>query len=277
VVSRAPVEVPVYISTAGEGVAGVVTVPGEPDAQVGVILMAGRARDRTHRNGMWVEAARELAERGMYALRLDYPGVGNSTGDPVVFDLERPPTFAVQAAARFLLEHTPVRRVILAATCFGGRVVLDAAPEIPEVDAVAVIASPVYARGATVRTRLRSLVRRARRRTPQVVESSMGNRAQQQREVGPPVEQRVSPAFARALTGFLRRGTVYFLYAENDFVTDELRFALEQLRPDASRYRLDVLPGDLHSFRSLDAQRTTIDLVVSWCERVAAERPVARV
>lgn len=271
-----PLDVPVFIPTAREGVAGVVTVPASADADVAVILMAGRARDRAHRNGMWVRTAHELAARGLYALRLDYPGVGNSTGDPEVFDLEEPPAWAVRDACRFLFERTPVRRVLLAATCFGGRVALHAAPDIDEVEAIAVIASPVYARGPTLRTRLRALGNRFRRSEPQVVESSMRNRAQQQREVGPPVEQRVSPAFARALTRFLRRGTAYFLYAEDDFVTAELRFALEQLRPDPTRYQLDVLPGDLHTFRSLAAQQTTIDLVVAWCERMAArERTVS--
>ena len=59
--------------------------------------------------------------RGMYVLRLDYPGVGHSSGGSPVFDLESPPAWAMEAAARFLIEETPVERVILAGSCFGAR------------------------------------------------------------------------------------------------------------------------------------------------------------
>ena len=80
---------------------------------ISVILMSGRARDRCHRNGMWVRAARELATRGAFVLRLDYPGVGHSSGDSHIFDLESPPAWPMEAAARFLVEETPVEEAHL--------------------------------------------------------------------------------------------------------------------------------------------------------------------
>jgi pimeloyl-ACP methyl ester carboxylesterase len=266
-VQRQAVEVPVFIRSRNEHLGAIVTVPEDATSDIGVILMCGRARDRAHRNGMWVRAAAELARRGMYALRLDYPGVGNSTGHPQVFGLEDPPVWAVSDAVRFLVDQTPVRRVLLVATCYGGRLVIQAAPSIDEVVGVAVIAAPAYARTP-------SLVRRVLERGWRMLrrgkgESVPSNAIRQRREQNLAIDHRVSPALAKALRQFVRRGTVYFLYGEDDFVYEEISFALGRLRLPRDRYELDVVPGDLHVFNTVEVQSLTIDRVVRWCAGVA--------
>lgn len=264
-----PAEVPVYIPGRAEHLGAVVTVPADASSRTAVILMAGRARDRTHRNGMWVKAARALAERGFYVARLDYPGVGNSTGPPQVFGLEDPPAWAIEDTCRFLGEHTPVDRVLLVATCFGGRLALHAAPGIPEVRAVAIVAAPTISRNPTLWSRIRRRVLRAlgfrpsRRMVPSV--------ARQQREGNVAQGSRVSRAFARALRRYLRRGRILFLYGEDDFTYDELRFALGRVRVPRDRYEVEVVPGEIHTFSSVPVQDLTVERVVAWCSRIAAE------
>jgi pimeloyl-ACP methyl ester carboxylesterase len=270
--TEGPAEVPVYIPSRAEHLGGVVTVPDDPQAATAVVLMAGRARDRAHRNGMWVKAAHELARLGMYALRLDYPGVGNSTGRPQIFPLESPPVWAVQDACRFLLEQTPARRILLVATCYGGRLVLDAAPTIPEVEGVAIVASPTFVRIPTLRRRIRNRLREALGRPdgpPAGVVSSGRNRIEQQREQNLALERRVSPAFTKALRRFVRRGRVYFLYGDRDFLYEEIRFALDRIRPPADRVELEIVPGDIHVFRTVAVQDLTVEKVVGWCARIA--------
>jgi pimeloyl-ACP methyl ester carboxylesterase len=268
-------EVPLYIPSRGERLGAVVSVPNHaPRSALGVVLIAGRARDRAHRNGMWVQVADALAARGMYALRLDYPGVGNSSGAPTVFDLEQPPGWAVEDACDLLLRETTVQRIALVGTCFGGRVVLEAASRIPAVRAVAVVSAPTHARTRTRRLRLRIKLARALGR--QGPEQGPARAALQRREGGLPLEDRVSPGFARDVRRTLERAPVYFLYAERDFAWAELRFALDRLQLPPERYELDLVPGEMHTFRSLAVQRLAAERIVEWCSRYAEDDPEGR-
>jgi pimeloyl-ACP methyl ester carboxylesterase len=265
------VEVPLWIPSR-EMLGGIVSIPSGESSDLGVVLMAGRARDRCHRNGMFARAARELAGRGMYVLRLDYPGVGHSSGDPQIFDLESPPAWAVEEAARFLVKETPVERVILAGTCFGARVVLGAAQRIPDVASVAVIAAPVYTRRPSLRRRLQSIPLRLLGMDHS--DGAADNGAQQRREGNLATEQRVSPSFERAIRAVMDRCPVYFLYGADDFCWEELQFALDRLHLPEDRYELEVVPGIVHAFRSTDVQDLTIQRLSGWCSRFVSA-PVA--
>jgi pimeloyl-ACP methyl ester carboxylesterase len=228
---------------------------------------------------MWVRAAHRLAEHGLYTLRLDYPGVGNSTGAPRVFPLEDSPAWAVADACRFLVEHTPVRRIILAGTCYGARLMLDAAPHVPEAEAVGFVSGPVYSRAPSwkrqARRRVLGLIgrgRKGRKRPANIAEGQrQANRAQQRREGNLVTERRVSPVFARSLEAFLRRGRVHFLYGEEDFTYTEFRDAVKRLNPPQDRYELELVPGIIHTFQTLETQDLTIERVVSLCVRIAQE------
>ncbi len=259
---------PVYIESGGERLGAVLAVPEDRDSSVGVVLLASRARDRAHRNGLWVRSSRTLAEDGMYALRIDYPGVGNSTGSPRLFGADDVPSWAVEDACRFLVEHTPVRRILLAGTCYGGRVVLDAAPRIPQVEGVAVIVAPVLGPLTSV-TRMRLRAARflglGKGPSPDPAEASSP------KVDGRESDRRVDPAFAAALKRFLTRGRVCFLYGDQDHLWAELRFALDRLKPPADRYEVDLVPGEIDSFRSVAMQEVTHERLVAWCRRSAED------
>lgn len=267
----AAVDVPVYIPSRGEQLGAVVTVPaGRPDAWVGVVLVAGRARDRTHRNGTWVATAHALAEAGIYTLRLDYPGVGHSTGEPAVFSLEDPPTWAIEDACSFLVTNTPVRRVLLVGSCFGGRLVLQAAPRVPEVAGVAVAAIPAASRKPSWKRQVRRAVLGRRRREGDGLPSSMQLR--QHREGNPAAGRHASRALALALRAAVRSGThLYFLYGEDDFTYREFLAALPRLRLPPAAYRLEVVPGAIHAFASAETQGLLRDRVVRWARAAAGE------
>jgi pimeloyl-ACP methyl ester carboxylesterase len=264
-------EVPIWIPSK-EMLGAVVSFPAVGASDLGVVLMAGRARDRSHRNGMWARAARELAARGLYVLRLDYPGVGHSSGDPQIFDLESPPAWAMEAACRFLVEETPVERVILAGSCFGARMALKAARGLDRVVSVAMVAGPVYARRPSLARRLGSIPRRVL--GLQRSDRAADNPAQQRREGNLATERRVSPSFERAIRSVSARCPVYFLYGADDFSWQELRFALEKLHLPEESYELDVVPGTVHSFQSIEVQDLTIRRLAAWCSRFVSA-PVA--
>jgi pimeloyl-ACP methyl ester carboxylesterase len=257
-------EVPIWIPSQ-EMLGAVVSVPSSDASDLGVVLMAGRSRDRSHRNGMWVRVARELSSRGVFVLRLDYPGVGHSSGAPQIFDLESPPAWAMEAASRFLLEETPVERVILAGSCFGARIALNAARGLERVVSVAMVAGPVFARRPSLARRVGSIPRRILGR--QRRDAPADNAAQQRREGNLAAERRVSPSFARGIRVVSERCPVYFLYGADDFSWQELRFALDKLHLPEDRYELDVVPGTVHSFQSTDVQELTVRRLVAWCSR----------
>jgi pimeloyl-ACP methyl ester carboxylesterase len=246
----------------------VVSIPPDATADLGVVLMSGRSRDRSHRNGMWARAAQELAARGLYVVRLDYPGVGHSSGDPQIFDLESPPAWAMEAAVRFLVQETPVERVVLAGSCFGARIALKAARGLEPVVSVAMVAGPVYARRPSLARRWGSIPRRllGGRRDDRPAD----NAAQQRREGNLATERRVSPSFERSIKAVSARCPVYFLYGSDDFSWQELRFALAKLRLPEDRYELDVVPGTVHSFGSIEVQELTIRRLAAWCSRFAS-------
>jgi pimeloyl-ACP methyl ester carboxylesterase len=241
-------------------------VPEDRESSTGVVLLASRARDRAHRNGLWVRTARTLAGDAMYVLRLDYPGVGNSTGTPRLFGQKDVPSWAVENACRYLVEQTPVRRIILAGTCYGGRVVLDAATRIPEVTAVALVVAPVL-RPLSAQTRIR--MRAARLLGRHAAPVPAPDEGARPGEGAPVMDRRVDPTFTGAMRRFLPRGRVYFLYGDRDHFWEELRFALDRLRLPASRYEIELVPGEIDSFRSIEMQSLTHERLTSWCRRSA--------
>jgi pimeloyl-ACP methyl ester carboxylesterase len=258
------VDVPLWIP-AREMIGAVVSVPSDRSSDLGVVLMSGRARDRCHKNGMWVRAAHALADRGAYVLRLDYPGVGHSSGDPHIFDLESPPAWPMEAASRFLLDETPVERLVLAGSCFGARIALSAAAGLDRVVSVAMVAPPIFVRGPS---RARRLMWTAGR----VLDPLRGDReaedlTRQRFYENAPTERRVSPTFERAIRPVLARCPVYFLCGTDDIEWGELRFALDHLRLPEDRYELEVVPGVVHAFRSTEVQDLTIDRIAAWCSR----------
>jgi pimeloyl-ACP methyl ester carboxylesterase len=236
------------------------------------VLLASRARDRAHRNGLWVKTARTLASDSLYVLRLDYPGVGNSTGSPTLFGQKDMPSWAVDDACRFLLDRTPVRRILLVGTCYGGRVVLDTASRLPEVAAAALVVAPVLrplsSKGRIRLKAARLFGRGARPRADLDGARSAGTASMSDR--------RIDPVFAGALRRFLARGRVCFLYGEQDHYWQELRFALDRLSLPSDRYEVDLVPGEIDSFRSIAMQSLTHERLAAWCRRTveALQDPV---
>jgi alpha/beta superfamily hydrolase len=259
-------EVPVYVRNGDGWLGAVVTVPPDTDASVGVVLLASRARDRAHRNGLWVKTARMIAADGSYVLRLDYPGVGNSTGEPQLFGVDDAPSGAVANACRFLLEHTPVRHLLLAGTCYGGRVVLEAAREVPEVTDVALVAAPV--------SRPLSPEGRLRLKAARILGRGGGGRDNGAEPAahwtgphgrGIALERR----FVDSLRRHLERGRVYLLYGDRDVVPDDLRGALDGLRLPPGRSEVELVSGEIDSLRSTAMQALVQDRVVAWSRRSA--------
>jgi pimeloyl-ACP methyl ester carboxylesterase len=144
----------------GDGhIAAIVTHPSAPPRAL-VVLLTGWGATRSHRGRIWTTAARALAERGFAAVRFDYPGIGDSTGDATA-RMDAPPigeTAAVLEAARGLAGDVDVA---LVGNCIGARTAFSVAARIPEcrvvvgiireVSSLTVQTRPPGARGAGAR------------------------------------------------------------------------------------------------------------------------------
>lgn len=267
-----------FIPMGEERLCGVVCAPGEGGRDLGVVLLTGGNYTRSHRNRMWVRTARALAERGFPSIRLDYHGVGDSTGK-ISFDLEIPFDQDALAAASFLQRAAGVPRLAMVATCFGGRTALAAAARHPDVIAATVFPVPLMiprSRGPVpLRTRVGRSLREwgwARRvlRRPRV-RRWRAHTAAARRERA---DEIVSPRFKRDLVSFLERGEVRFVYGEHTRSLRDLRRCLAEVEPHLpaelrGRIHVEVIPGtDLDRYQSLEDQEIVVSRSVASVEAV---------
>lgn len=112
-------ETPVIVEAPQACSLGVVCQPGvgTPMRSVGVILVVGGAQYRAGSHRQCVLLARRLAREGVCSLRFDFPGLGDSPGEPLAFD--RSETH-IGAAINRLVSHNPtLKQVVLWGLCDG--------------------------------------------------------------------------------------------------------------------------------------------------------------
>jgi hypothetical protein len=155
-------QVPLFVPFEDDRLAVVVTLPeGRPRALVALLQGAGGA-PRSHRYRLWSRLASGLAERGLASVRLDYLGVGDSTGAASGEDHVAPldQTLAAVQAARIL---TGMDRLGVVATCRGNGTALRVATALDPGASVACVLpkglNPIVRRmgSPSARRRLRHL------------------------------------------------------------------------------------------------------------------------
>lgn len=90
---------------------------GVPVSGTGVVIVNGGAQYRAGAHRLFVQLARHLAAHGHTVLRFDFPGQGDSPGEPVAYQSSAP---HVGAALDALHLHAPgLRRTALCGLCDG--------------------------------------------------------------------------------------------------------------------------------------------------------------
>lgn len=259
-------EFPVFVPAGAERLSAVLCAPRGRIREPGVVLLSGGNYTRTHRNRMWVRAARELAESGHPSIRLDYHGIGDSTGTLTAFRLDTPLAGDALAAAGFMRRAAGIRAILPVATCFGGRTALAAAAG--DRDSVGAVIFPVPVGGSVGmalprRTRLKLRMRRMR-----AGQALLDHRAVQRARALVAARRRATEGatgrFAADLRAAVASGTVWFVYGERSTGLEALRRVLRGLPPEERRsVHLEVVPGiEMAGFRSLREQDIAVDRVV---------------
>ncbi len=272
-------EFPVFIPFGEEQLCAVVCVPVAGAARdVGAVLLTGGNYTRSHRNRMWVRTARALAATGIPSIRLDYHGIGDSTGT-AHFDLKVPFDADAICAARFLQRATGVKTLSRAATCFGGRGAIAAAAQLPDAASVTIFPVPLVIPRPRTSVRFRSKVKRRLkqfRATSAILERPSVARARSRivahRDDSSDI---VSPRFKRDLITFSQRGGVRFVFGEHSPDLVGLRRCLAEIDgpltwEQRARITVELVPGtDLHRFQSLADQDIVVERTVAAMDETA--------
>jgi pimeloyl-ACP methyl ester carboxylesterase len=134
--TAAPHEVARYFRSGEDTLLGIVTHPIGEARGVGVVLLeGGHYGDASGKNRFSTHLAWRLAALGFHSIRIDYRGVGDSTG--VVEDWVLDDPFADDLlGAVGVLRAEGVGRLAVFAECFGARGALVAAERIAELEAL---------------------------------------------------------------------------------------------------------------------------------------------
>jgi alpha/beta superfamily hydrolase len=257
--ARARVERPVRVPAPDGHLFGIYTPPdpAAPPAGVCAVLFSS---PRSHRNRMWVEAARRLAAEGFSAFRVDFHGTGDSEGETGYRDPGKPYREDAAAVLRHLREAFGETRFVLYGICFDARTALAAFMDEPgAIEGVLFVAAPVTELDALVaadadRKGWRHLLFRALRN------ASPG---------GAP-ELPLSPSFVTHFQAFARsRARALFLYGQEDAEYETLRIAERRLfaRLDPAvraRMTVEAWPGKVHGYLEIGRQRETLERCIEW-------------
>jgi alpha/beta superfamily hydrolase len=229
----------VFFPAAGQTLFGVFAPAAPPrftDLAV-VVLPEGIPAGMRGQNAVVVHLARAVADAGFTSFRLDYHGIGESSGPLPVVRRDDPFLDDVDGALEWLRAQG-YERFVLVGSCFGAHTALLAVPGRPHIRGVALLSCLIAA----------------------------GH------DPGAPPSQLVLQSVAEAA----EQGVdVLFCFGRDDASRAEFEVArplgLDPLLA-ASSIDVQVLDGLLHSFLDVNFQPRVINTVVRWLQRVADER-----
>jgi pimeloyl-ACP methyl ester carboxylesterase len=256
-------EYPVFVPSRGERIGAVITVPdGDPRGLV-LLMPGGGGAPRSHRYAMYTRVARGLAERGIASVRMDWKGVGDSTGR-ARFSFHALPVEDSVAVARFALDATGAKAFGMAGNCGGARTTLMALPTVPEArSAVLMMLKPL-----TGTRSQRPAVKRAKlavKRVPRI--GMLVKRAYwalRWRKANPVLER------VRALPPHT---DLLFLEASTVKVGNLPRFVQSLQTKNGRHRRLEMRPlpgGSSRAFHSLERQDFVVSSLVEWFDQIFA-------
>ena len=264
-----------------------IVTPAAPAAPAAGRCVVFFTRPRSHRNRMWVEAARELAARGFAACRFDYHGCGDSEGESGHLDPNHPYAEDAVAVLRHLRSAHGETRFVLIGSCFDARTALSAfTDEGTAIEGIAFIAAPVMELGLMVAAHagtkdwkhlaksLRnpgnwtSLARAGRWRHMATVLGRVTKKTLGGGEA--PNDTPLADSFVRHFRALERsRARALFLYGETDQELASFRVAQETLLREIppsmhARFETEIWPADIHGFLNVPLQRRALERCLAW-------------
>jgi pimeloyl-ACP methyl ester carboxylesterase len=288
-----PDEVVRWFEAGDETILGVLTRPIGPPRGVGVIFLnGGHGGSSSGKNRVYTRMAADLAERGYHSLRLEWHGIGDSTGAVDEYIMDEPFLDEAYAAAQ-LLRDEGVDRIAIYGECFGARTAVVAAEHLPDLVGLYLV-TLVLRDGAVSEQNPQRLVdelptsefvkrlgklrhigdakRRAlyidvvRNKVRQVVQGA------RYRREGSKLAPWVSPQVVKGLEGLGRRGIpVRLVYGTSYW--DPHKFDFEEVADDLQPMRhpgidAEIVDEMIAGYRTLKVQDRLVPMVGTWFDQV---------
>ena len=295
-------EHPVYLEAGEEHCFAVYTSPMHKAPRFGVLMAPGSGwMPAMNRNRSSVRLARRFAAAGAAVLRMEYHGVGESSGTIRGYSLRRPYVRDVRAGIRWLRERG-FDDLILVGNCYGTRALLASIDDGDPVRAIVLITPPVYnsetqkgpRHQKQARLRLRDAPGRARAgprigptaRAREVGAALARWAIHRLRAMSPDARgERLRGEAARAFTASIRRHVargvpILMIFGDKDGHLERFTRAKQGalgavLRQGGSQVDVRILSGHVHGFSALKAQTQIVELVGDWVANVINEGLVA--
>jgi hypothetical protein len=132
-------ETPFFVPYGRDHLAAVMCVPEETPRSL-VLLLQGGSATRGHNNQKWTRLARELAGLGIASVRMDYVGMGDSTGS-YEFEVSQPPVEQAEAVLSAAQAAVGFGDYAVVGNCIGLRTAFTLAGRVPGCLGVAAIFS----------------------------------------------------------------------------------------------------------------------------------------
>jgi alpha/beta superfamily hydrolase len=282
---RARAEQVVTVVTPQGRLFGIYTPPAPeaPRAPHAVVLFT---RPRSHRNRMWVEAARRLAVQGFGAFRFDYHGTGDSEGVTAFLNPNTPYRDDADAVLSTLRTRFAHERFLVVGSCFDARTALSSfVTHGAAIDGLVFYAAPVMELDTLVKAH-------ADQKDWRHLFKALGT-PENWRTLGDPERWRyMATVIGRVARGGAKRGTrndtpladsfvehfralvasrgrALFVYGDADAEYVSFKVALETVFPrlsvtDRARFEVEVWPGDVHGFLNIPVQRRALERTLAW-------------
>lgn len=301
-IARACDERPSTVAGPRGDLIGILTpaAPTAPQAGLCVVLIS---RPRFEQRRMSVQIARRLAAVGFNCFRFDQHGWGDSDGETLPMDLDRPATSELVATLRHLRRSFGYERFVLYGSCIDARNALSAfaTEEASSLEGLIFVSTPVarlsttdvfnwsniarwsleldHWRQVLVSPSSRRLGLRALRFT---IRGWLGRIFSRGRGS-------VSVTFQTHLDGLIRsQARALFLYGTDDEEYQSFQFAerevFPRLKPQArSRIEVEVWPGRVHSPYEVPRQQEVAERIIAFAcslhphmRRMETERETVR-
>jgi hypothetical protein len=253
-------EYPVFVPSGDERIGAVVCVPEGPLRGLVLLLPGGGGAPRSQRFGMFTKIARGLAERDIASVRMEWPGIGDSTGR-ARYSFKALPVEHSSTVARFAIRATGAPVFGMVGNCGGARTALLALPSVPEATSgVLMMLKPLT--GTRSRKRAVRKTKLFVRKIPRIgLAIRRASWALRWRTANPVLDQ------LRLVSGM---SDLLLLEANTVKVGNQLPRFVEGLRGKNGRHRLELreMPGGgVRAFQSIERQEFAIRAVVEWFDQ----------
>ncbi|MBA3728545.1 MAG: alpha/beta fold hydrolase [Actinobacteria bacterium] len=261
---------PLFVPFRGDHLAAVVTTPEQTARGLVVFLQGAGGATRTHRYRLWTRAARRLAGDGIASVRMDYRGIGDSTG-AYAFEMEAPPVEEALTVVTLVLDRLGLDGFGVVGNCIGARTAFGLAARTESCRSVACILP--MALGPVLERRGENGVASLGASTAKLLPGRVAHWASRVRRLGP-FGGRPDLRFIPEVSIAVRGGTkVLFLHGGTEesrqrLVAGAKALPAVALGEGASPVQIWRMPAEGTSgFRPLETQRVVVDSVTEWMDR----------